>query len=511
MGESVSFTCNGTIVAVDAYPGETLRYALRERLGALSPKDGCAPQGQCGCCTVLVDGEPRVACVTPLARVAGRTITTLEGLPADARDRLAAAFTATGGSQCGFCTPGIIMRFAGSRTRAVDRALAAHLCRCTGWLTVRDAVQEDVKASPRDFAAAARRAELEGGTSQVVGADVPLGRAPFADDTAPRDALVAVPLPPGSSAEACEAAELRWVVGESLFEARAMAAKVQGRRTTTETRPPLLGEMPACPPGGVALATSWVEPAYLEPDASWCVPGGEPASPLANGGAFGGKLASAAPRAARELADRFGRAVRVVYSREDVVRLGPKRPPLAAVAWADGGVVRIDGVVAAGAGPVPVVDGVEARWREVAIPGPPVSWSLRGAGIAEQAMLAAAVRRDDAARVTVEGGRVRRVEVEVSGGDPLDEVVLRSYAIGAAHMAVSWVTSERLTVDEHTGEVHDLTIRSFGVLRAADTPEIDVTIVDDGGAPRRASDDVFVAVAAATWNALGNPTTLPHS
>ncbi len=96
------------------------------------------------------------------------------------------------------------------------------------------------------------------------------------------------------------------------------------------------------------MATSWVEPAYLEPDASWCVPGGEPASPLANGGAFGGKTHSAAPHAARELADHFGKPVRVVYSREDVVRLGPKRAPLAAVAVTRGGTVEIDGVVARG-------------------------------------------------------------------------------------------------------------------------------------------------------------------
>ncbi|MFH3651690.1 hypothetical protein WAH63_21520, partial [Acinetobacter baumannii] len=80
--------------------------------------------------------------------------------------------------------------------------------------------------------------------------------------------------------------------------------------------PPLA--VPPAPAGAVRLATSWDEPAYLEPDASWCEPGGEPASPLANGGAFGGKEASVAPVAARELADRCGRAVRVVFSREDV-------------------------------------------------------------------------------------------------------------------------------------------------------------------------------------------------
>src|SRR4029450_10193181 len=77
----------------------------RGRLGIVSVKDGCSPQGQCGCCTVLVDGQPRVACVTPARRVAGRAVTTVDGL-ANA-PRWADAFCATGASQCGFCTPGI--------------------------------------------------------------------------------------------------------------------------------------------------------------------------------------------------------------------------------------------------------------------------------------------------------------------------------------------------------------------------------------------------------------------
>ena len=120
---------------------------LRERLGVLSVKDGCAPQGQCGCCTVLVDGEPRVACVTPAARVDGRAVTTVDGIDAAVRDDLAARFVASGGSQCGFCTPGILVRVAAAeargKTRRVDfdRALAAHLCRCTGWQTVYEAIE----------------------------------------------------------------------------------------------------------------------------------------------------------------------------------------------------------------------------------------------------------------------------------------------------------------------------------------------------------------------------------
>ena len=519
---------------------------LRERLGIMSVKDGCAPQGQCGCCTVLVDGAARVACVTPVARIAGREVTTVDGLPADERDAIAAAFVATGGSQCGFCTPGIIVRAAALRAKGaptevgIDRALAAHLCRCTGWRTVVDAIEAaDQVPAPRE-AGASPRAELEGGVAQRVGADVALGRGGFADDTAPRDALVAVPLPPGSSATTVAAAGIEWVVADSLVQARELAGKVQGRRTTVDATPPL--PLPPLPDGGVRLATSWVEPAYLEPDASWCAPGGEPASPLANGGAFGGKTHSPVAAAARELADHRGRAVRTLFSREDVVRLGPKRPPIAASAvWRDG-VLRIEGVAG---GEIRDVDlapphyvGIETTigLTRAAVVGPPTSPAPRAAGFAEVCVLqegaleaagfdraahlpsarAASVFLDNVVSVPVEDamagarvvidpatGALERVEVRVAAGDPLDGVVLRSYAIGAAHMALGWVLTEGLAVDPESGEVHDLTIRSFGVIRAKDTPPIEVTIVDDAGPPRaRASDAVFTAVAASAWNAL---------
>jgi CO/xanthine dehydrogenase Mo-binding subunit len=102
-----------------------------------------------------------------------------------------------------------------------------------------------------------------------------------------------------------------------------------------------------------------------------------------------------------------------------------------------------------------------------------------------------------------DAGALARVEVRIAAGDALDEVVLRSYAIGAAHMALGWVLSEGIAVDPDTGEVQDLTIRSFGVIRARSTPTIAVTVVADDGEPRpRASDAVFTAVAAAAWNAV---------
>ena len=204
---------------------------------------------------------------------------------------------------------------------------------------------------------------LEGGVDQRVGPAVPLGQAGFADDTAPADALVAVPRPPTSTTAGVDAAGREWVVADTLVEARARAGSVPGRRTTRADVAPLA--LPDRLAGGVRLATSWVEPAYLEPDASWCEPGGSPASPLANGGAFGAKLTSAAPAAARALADGLGRTVRVVYSREDVVRLGPKRPPIAATAVVRDGELSIEGRVvglSAGWAPRPRARCGPSRW-----------------------------------------------------------------------------------------------------------------------------------------------------
>jgi aerobic-type carbon monoxide dehydrogenase small subunit (CoxS/CutS family) len=535
----VAFVCDGRPVEADCRPGESLLTVLREHLGITAVKDGCAPQGQCGCCTVWIDGEPRVACVTPAERVAGRTVTTPAGLDPDRCDRLAGALLATGGSQCGFCTPGIVMRLAAMLDRGrsgrtdVDRALAAHLCRCTGWQTIVEAVGVVTEPPPpRALDAATARATAETGGPQTVAPGVPLGAGGFADDGAPRDALVAVPLPPGVDPEsvgARAAAGAWWVVDETLTEARVRAGKVQGRRTTREVEPPLAPPPVAAPPHAVRLATSWVEPAYLEPDASWCAPGGTPATPLANGGAFGGKQGSLAPAAARELADLLGRPVRVVYSREDTVRLGPKRPPIAATAWVDGDRVRIRGRVANADWSGPAATGpadLDAEWITVSVPGPPVG-AARAARWAEEAVLVAGARHAAglapegslAARVTgptgaigdarvhVDAARgvITRVEVQVDAGDPLDDVVLRSYCIGATHMALGWVCTEGLAVDPETGAVLDLTIRSFGIVRPAVVPPVDVTIVAGDGPPRaQASDAVFAAVAAATWNALAD-------
>jgi len=498
---SVRFQLNGAPVDVPA--DGTLLTALRERLGISSTKDGCAPQGQCGCCTVWVDGQPRVACVTPVARVNGRDVTTLEGL--ESADEWARAFCDTGASQCGFCTPGIIMRLAAAEPpdatleEDVAKSLLAHLCRCTGWQTIGEAVRRRSQPSPaRDMDTAGRRATLEGGAAQRVGPEIARGEGGFADDTVPAEARVFVLAPNGE-----------WVSGEDPAAARRDAGVVPGRKSTVGLRWPIA---PPEPSGwSRTLATTWVEPAPLEPDAAWCRPGGEPVGPLGNGGAFGAKSGSWLATEARRLADREGRPVRLLLSREDSVRRGVKRPPLAAGVNSDG-----SGTLWVRATPG-VVESV-SRWapdwtvHEVDVPGPPSSLEVRGAVWAEIAILRSSVTEPDA-----EGDHVRApdggeawaridddgsVRVRVRAGRVLDEVVLRSYVIGAAHMAFGWVRSEGIAVDE-AGEVHDLTIRSFGVLRAVDMPKVHVQIVDDGGDPVNGSDAVFAAVAAAAWRAEG--------
>lgn len=524
---SIQMVVNGSQVEVP--DSGSLLDALRDSLGNHEVKDGCSPQGQCGCCTVLVDGAPRVACVTPVRRVRNKTITTVDGL--DDADEWAHSFCATGASQCGFCTPGIITRLSGLRARkpdadhdAVEQALLAHLCRCTGWRTILDAWDAyGIAASERDLDAAARRATLEGGAPQIVGPDVALGRADFVDDTAPTESLVAVLGPDGD-----------WTLDQSVAAARLAAGKVQGRRTTAEAAPPI-----PVPEGDwdVVLQTSWVEPAYLEPDASWAAPGSDAADVLANGGAFGGKEASDVSRHATDFATESDAAVRVLYSREDVVRRGPKRPPIAAGLRLDGtGVVRVArtaGVAEAVAAVLPHV-----TIEEVDVAGPPTSTAIRAAGWAEAVAMATTIASagsppgswigpitnletllatpaQESSQDSGRGGVWARVdpdsgaiEVRVDAGDPLDEVVLRSFCVGAAHQAASWVTSESLTVDEG-GNVHDLTIRSFGILRAVDTPAITVTIEPSDGDPVAVSDAVFAAVAAAVWLHQDTPPVWP--
>ncbi len=146
--DTVTLEVNGQSVTVAADHPHLLS-ALRDDLGLTAAKDGCSPSGQCGCCTVLVDGKAMVACQQSLEKMAGRSIVTLEGVDEAERDRYAEAFAATGALQCGFCTPGIVMRAKSLIDRKGDaltrddaaRLLGGHLCRCTGYVKILDAVE----------------------------------------------------------------------------------------------------------------------------------------------------------------------------------------------------------------------------------------------------------------------------------------------------------------------------------------------------------------------------------
>jgi aldehyde oxidoreductase len=153
----MEFQLNGRVVDIRPRDDASLLEVLREDCGLRSMKDGCAPEGSCGACTVIVDGRAVVSCAQPASRVAGRSVLTLEGLDPGTRAIWAEAFVGAGAAQCGFCTPGIVMKAEAllrrepSPTRdEVARALAGNLCRCTGYVRILDAV---------DRVAAERRAD----------------------------------------------------------------------------------------------------------------------------------------------------------------------------------------------------------------------------------------------------------------------------------------------------------------------------------------------------------------
>ena len=143
----VALTVNGESRHADVPSATTLVELLREHLGLTGTKIGCG-HGECGACTVLLDGEPVNSCLVFAAQCAGREVTTIEGLRSDgAIGRLQDAFVDTGAVQCGYCTPGMIMSAAAllssnpSPSREeIEEAVSGNLCRCTGYVKIVDAV-----------------------------------------------------------------------------------------------------------------------------------------------------------------------------------------------------------------------------------------------------------------------------------------------------------------------------------------------------------------------------------
>ena len=145
---TIAFHLNGCDVAVQVEPGRTLLHVLREDLGLTGTKQGCDCEGECGACTILLDGEAARSCLIPIERVAGRRVVTIEGLGSPERlHPLQQAFVDHDAVQCGFCTPGMILAAAAllerepNPTRAqIVEALEGNLCRCTGYVKIIDAV-----------------------------------------------------------------------------------------------------------------------------------------------------------------------------------------------------------------------------------------------------------------------------------------------------------------------------------------------------------------------------------
>jgi aldehyde oxidoreductase len=443
---TTTFQLNDRPVSVEGDHPHLLA-ALREELGVTSVKDGCSPQGQCGCCTVLLDGKAQVSCLISLEKAQGKTVQTLEGLDPTARERLARAFAAHGALQCGFCTPGIVLRVhsllerrGGDLSREdAARHLGAHLCRCTGYVKILDAVEalaagEDPEPPPLG-GVGSRGTKLEA-------SDLALGERPFVDDLrVPGMLHAALRLADHARAEvlAIDTAkaeaepgvvavltakdvpgELRvgildrdWPVlipegGRTSYTGDVLAVVVAEDRATARRaaqlvdvsyRPlrPIVDPVAAIAdpedavwglPGNVLSRTAYrrgdvdaalaeaahvvhevfqtqrVEHAFLEPESTLAVP--EPDGTLhvysggqgiwddrdqiaavlglppervlvelvANGGAFGGKEDMANQAQTALAAFVLGRPVKCTLSREESLRIHPKRHPIRIEAWA---------------------------------------------------------------------------------------------------------------------------------------------------------------------------------
>lgn len=442
VAQTISFSLNGHPVSTDADPELSLLTVLRETFDIVSPKNGCEPMGQCGCCTVLIDGKPRLTCTMKATSAAGKSVTTLEGLPDETRKQIADCFVHAGGVQCGFCIPGIAMRAHalceknGSPARdEISNELRAHLCRCTGYTKIVDAI---------DLLAKVRGGEPmpENGCIGKVGERLPrftgheatLGSRRFIDDikipgmvfAAPRlsdhpralvrrinpDAALAVHgvvrvvtardvpgdryvglITPDWPVFVAEGEETRYVgdmlafvVATDMQTARRAAALIdidyEVRQPITTTEAALKPNAPKIHPNGNLLSqaallrgdpaaaftksahvvehtwqTQCIEHMYLEPEASIAFPKGDglhiltqgqgifddrrqiakmmgwpierlSAELVSNGGAFGGKEDMSVQAQTALAAWLVKKPVKCVLTREESLRLHPKRHPV---------------------------------------------------------------------------------------------------------------------------------------------------------------------------------------
>jgi selenium-dependent xanthine dehydrogenase len=187
----MDFTLNGVPVTV-ALPDTDMHLLdlLRDHCGVTSAKDGCAPEGSCGACTVLVNGRAQVSCAVRASRVAGKEVTTQEGLSGAERELWADSFTAAGASQCGFCSPGIVLKAEALLRKTpepsreqVAAALAGNLCRCTGYIKIVDGVLLAAEAKlGKPLPEIDRSGRVGSRTARYEAAQLALGDKPYVND-----------------------------------------------------------------------------------------------------------------------------------------------------------------------------------------------------------------------------------------------------------------------------------------------------------------------------------------
>jgi len=187
----MKLTLNGAAQEYHGDPELSLLRYLREHAGILSPKDGCAPQAACGCCVVELNGKAVLACATPMKKAAEGRVVTIEGIGGYRQSVFANAFVASGGVQCGFCIPGIVMQAKvlldhnpNPSRQEVQKALTPHLCRCTGYKKIEDAIllaAEALRAS-REIPAPAGDGGIGSRHPKYQAAELVLGRRPFVAD-----------------------------------------------------------------------------------------------------------------------------------------------------------------------------------------------------------------------------------------------------------------------------------------------------------------------------------------
>jgi selenium-dependent xanthine dehydrogenase len=186
----MDFTLNGRAVSADPREGQSLLELLREDFGLRSVKDGCAPEGSCGACTVIVDGRAAVSCAQKATRAEGKAVVTQEGLSEEERRRWADCFAAAGASQCGFCSPGIVMKAEAllrkqpePSRQEIAHAMLGNTCRCTGYVKVFDAIELSAAArNGQPLPDVDRSGRVGSRTARYRSPELALGDEPFVGD-----------------------------------------------------------------------------------------------------------------------------------------------------------------------------------------------------------------------------------------------------------------------------------------------------------------------------------------